>query len=109
MIAIWARLSELPIEFYDNSILQQIGNQLGDLLKIDARTIDNVQGRFARLCIQVDLDSPLVSKVRIGSLAQPVQYEGYHPSTLSVDALDTKLLPAPLSSRPLPQPCRQIT
>lgn len=73
---IWVRLPELPIKFYNNSILQQIGNQLGDLLKVDARTIDNVRGRFSRLCIQVDLDSPLISKVQIGSLTQPVQYEG---------------------------------
>lgn len=25
-VAIWARLLELPIEFYDNSILQRVGN-----------------------------------------------------------------------------------
>ena len=74
--AIWARLLKLPIKFYDNSILQRIVNQLGNLLKIDARTIDNVKGRFARLCIQVDLDSPLISKIWIGSLTQPVQYDG---------------------------------
>lgn len=28
--AIWARLPELPIEFYDYDILQKIGNKLGD-------------------------------------------------------------------------------
>nr|POE80319.1 hypothetical protein CFP56_14083 [Quercus suber] len=57
-------------------MLQRIGNQLGNLLKIDTRTINNVRGRYARLCVQIDLDSPLTSKVRIGSLLQPVQYEG---------------------------------
>nr|POF02841.1 hypothetical protein CFP56_10899 [Quercus suber] len=59
---IWARLPELPIELYDRCILQRIGNQLGNLLKVDARTIDNVRGRFAQLCVQIDLDSPLTSK-----------------------------------------------
>ncbi|KAK7859978.1 hypothetical protein CFP56_000460 [Quercus suber] len=46
------------------------------LLKIDSRTTDNIRGRYARLCIEIDLDSPLTSKVRIGSLLQPIQYEG---------------------------------
>ena len=45
------------------------------LLKIDSRTTDNIRGRYARLCIQIDLDSPLTSKVRISSLLQPIQYE----------------------------------
>lgn len=49
--AVWVRLPQLPIEFYDNSILQKVGNQLGELPKIDACTVDNVRGRFARLCI----------------------------------------------------------
>ncbi|KAK9983794.1 hypothetical protein SO802_033319 [Lithocarpus litseifolius] len=49
--AVWATLLELPIELYDRSILQRIGNQLDNLLKIVTRTIDNVRGRYARLCV----------------------------------------------------------
>jgi hypothetical protein len=74
--AVWARLPELPIELYDMNILRRIGNQLGSLLKIDARTMDNERGRFARLCIQIDLDQPLTPKVRIGNMVQKIQYEG---------------------------------
>ena len=54
--AVWARLPELPIEFYDEIILRRIGTQLGTFLKIDARTMDNERGRFARVCVQIDLD-----------------------------------------------------
>ena len=73
---VWTRLPELPIELYDAGILRRIGNQLGTLLKIDARTVDSVRGRFARLCVQIDLDQPLMPKVRIGNIFQRVQYEG---------------------------------
>jgi hypothetical protein len=65
-----------PIELYDVGILRRIGNQLGTLLKIDVRTVDSVRGRFARLCVQIDLDQPLTPKVRIGNIFQRVQYEG---------------------------------
>lgn len=43
-IAIWARLLELPFEFYDEDILIKIGNALGKVLKIDAHTNDILRG-----------------------------------------------------------------
>jgi hypothetical protein len=74
--AVWVRLPELPIELYDARLLTRIGNQLGTLLKIDTHTMDNQRGRFARLCIQVDIDQPLTPKIRIGNKLQRIQYEG---------------------------------
>ena len=71
-MATGSSLPKLPIEFYDNSILCRIGNHLGTLLKIDFCTIDNIRGRYTLLCIQIDLDSPLTSNVRIGNLLQAV-------------------------------------
>jgi hypothetical protein len=57
-------------------MLRRIGNQLGKLLKIDARTVDSERGRYARLCVQIDLDQPLTPKVRIDDILWCVQYEG---------------------------------
>jgi hypothetical protein len=74
--AVWARLPELLIELYDMNILRRIGNQLGSLLKVDARTMDNERGRYARLCVQIDLEQPLIPRIRIGNLIQKIQYEG---------------------------------
>ncbi|GMY10188.1 DUF4283 domain-containing protein/zf-CCHC_4 domain-containing protein [Fagus crenata] len=74
--AVWARLPELPIELYDSRFLSWIGNQLGTLLKIDAHTMDNQRGRYARLCVQIDLDQLLTFKIRIGNKLQKIQYEG---------------------------------
>ncbi|GMY10232.1 hypothetical protein FCV25MIE_05471 [Fagus crenata] len=74
--AVWARLPELPIELYDSNLLQHNGNQLGTLLKIDACTVDNIHGRFARLCGQIDLEQPLTPKVKVGHITQRIQYEG---------------------------------
>ncbi|GMY36392.1 Endonuclease/exonuclease/phosphatase [Fagus crenata] len=74
--AVWARLPELPIEFNNKTMLRRIGTQLGTLLKIDARTMDNEHGHFARVCVQIDLDQPLTAKIRIGNHDQKIQYEG---------------------------------
>ncbi|OMP05267.1 reverse transcriptase [Corchorus capsularis] len=73
--AVWARLPALLIEFFDSLTLRRIGNQLGVLLRIDATTEKNSRGKYARLCVQVDLDRPLIHTVKIGKHRQPVLYE----------------------------------
>ncbi|KAF7133573.1 hypothetical protein RHSIM_Rhsim09G0202100 [Rhododendron simsii] len=73
---IWVRLPGLPIEFYDKEMLLKIGAKIGKLLKIDFRTENNEKVKFAHLCVQVDLSSSLISKVRVGNHVQKVSYEG---------------------------------
>lgn len=76
MVAVWICLPELPIKYYDQAILQQIRNAIGPLLKIDMHTATNTRGRFARLCVQINLSKPLVRLIRIGGTEQTVRYEG---------------------------------
>ncbi|GKV25513.1 hypothetical protein SLEP1_g34945 [Rubroshorea leprosula] len=73
---IWARLPELPTEFYDPETLIRIGNKIGNLLRVDAHTIHHTRGQYARLCVQVDINKPLITHVRIGKHKQRVLYEG---------------------------------
>ncbi|XP_050259212.1 uncharacterized protein LOC126704237 [Quercus robur] len=54
-VAIWVRLNELPIEYYHVEALQLIGSALGKVLRLDTHTASESRGRFARLCIQVDV------------------------------------------------------
>ena len=75
-VAVWIRLFELPIEFYDPIILKKIGRAIGLVLHIDTHTANGARGHFARLCVQVNLDQPLINSVRNGKMVQPVQYEG---------------------------------
>ena len=43
-MAIWVRIPDLPIDFYDNEISRRIGNQNGELLCTDSHTTDNMRG-----------------------------------------------------------------
>nr|POE58734.1 hypothetical protein CFP56_59086 [Quercus suber] len=65
-VAVWVRLPELPIEYYEHEILLKIGKVIGPVLRIDSNTAMGARGRFARLCVQVNLDKPLRKIVRIG-------------------------------------------
>lgn len=77
-IAVWIRLNELPIEYYDVEVLKQLGNSISKVMRIDTHRAAETRGCFTRLCVQVDVDKPLVTTILIGGLHQPVNYEGVH-------------------------------
>lgn len=72
MMAIWVRLPELPIEYYEPSVLRDIGMAISPALRIDTHTAIKSRGRFARLCVQIYFDKPLVRKMKVGGLNQVV-------------------------------------
>ena len=74
-MAVWVRFPELPIEFYDATVLKQIGSAIGHVLRIDSFTASSIRGSYARLCIQVNLDKPLINTMEVGRLKQKVMYE----------------------------------
>ena len=77
-IAVWIRLNELLIEYYHAEALHQIGKTIGNVLRVDTHTASETRGRFARLCVQVDVNKPLATTILIGKFEQPICYEGIH-------------------------------
>lgn len=75
-IAIWLRLPQLPTKFYDGQILEKLGKKIGRLLKMDACTFSTLMGRYARICVQVPLNTPLKASITIGNHHQPIIYKG---------------------------------
>ncbi|OMO71231.1 Zinc knuckle CX2CX4HX4C [Corchorus capsularis] len=67
-----------PMDFADNGAVKQgasVSYKDKLLLRIDANIMCATRGRYARICIQVDLDTPLIHSVKIGKYRQPVLYE----------------------------------
>ncbi|KAI7983905.1 hypothetical protein LOK49_LG15G00480 [Camellia lanceoleosa] len=60
--AIWVQFPELPIEYYQDKVLFAIAKSLGKPLKIDWTTAMATRGKFARICIEMDLSKPLKPK-----------------------------------------------
>ena len=75
-MAVWVRFPELPIEFYDRSVLLEIGKAIGPVMRIDSHTASGSRGSYARLCIQIDLMKPLIKTIKVGRLYQKVLFEG---------------------------------
>ena len=49
-MAVWVRLPELPIEFYDASVLKEIGSVIGPVLRIDSYTALETRGVCKIMC-----------------------------------------------------------
>lgn len=76
MVAVWVRLPKLPFEYYDPSMLKEIGNAIGPVLRVDSNAASEARGCFARICIQFNLDKPLISSILLKGVIQEVLYEG---------------------------------
>lgn len=87
LIAVWVRICELPIELYDVEVLKQISKSIGKVLRIVSPTAMEARGKYARLCIQIDVNKPLVSTILIGHFEQIVPYEGIHSLRFSCGRL----------------------
>lgn len=76
LVAVWVRLPELPIEFYEQEVLREIGEAIGLVLRIDAYAATESRGSYVRLCVQINLEEPLTKWIRVGRIKQQVLYEG---------------------------------
>ncbi|KAL8159387.1 hypothetical protein V2J09_000924 [Rumex salicifolius] len=71
----WIRFIDLPDIFYEKNVLLQIVSTVGKTIKVDQRTLHANRGRFARICIKLDLTKPLKGAVIINSTRVQIRYE----------------------------------
>ncbi|KAL8166809.1 hypothetical protein V2J09_008308 [Rumex salicifolius] len=74
----WIRLHDLPVILYEESILLQLASAIGKPIKVDQQTLHTNRGRFARICIELDLSRPLKGAIIINGSRFLVEYEGLH-------------------------------
>lgn len=73
---IWVRFTGVPVEIFREAALLCLGNTLGCAVRVDL-TSDNVErGKFARVCIDLDLTKPLVPTILALGRVVCVEYEG---------------------------------
>ena len=66
----------LPIEYYNPEALIHIGKSIDNVLRVDSHIAMETRGRYARRCVQVDVDKPLPTAVLIRKCEQTICYEG---------------------------------
>ncbi|KAL8142619.1 hypothetical protein V2J09_015651 [Rumex salicifolius] len=74
----WIRLMDLPVVFYEHNVLLQLASAVDVPIKVDHRTLFANKGRFARICVELDLTKPLKGTMVINGARTLIEYEGLH-------------------------------
>jgi len=73
----WVRIPRLSVEYFNKFfLLEKIGKKIGRVIRVDDTTANVERGQYTRLCVDVDLTKPLLSKFRLNGRVWRIQYEG---------------------------------
>lgn len=75
---ILVRFRELPLEAFDEKFLDDMGDLVGRTVKVDPISVEAHRGRYARVCVEVDLNKPLLPSIIVFYASQIMEYEGLH-------------------------------
>ncbi|CAI0389740.1 unnamed protein product [Linum tenue] len=72
----WLQLPDLPIEFYHPEAVTRIASYVGKLVRLDRAMKLGARGKYARVCVEVDLSKPLLVQFKILGKEYDIQWEG---------------------------------
>ncbi|CAN1853454.1 hypothetical protein LINPERHAP1_LOCUS41027 [Linum perenne] len=75
MILTWVCLPKLPIHFFNQVVVNIIGNFIGRTIRMDLTTSEGVRTHYARVYIEVDLSKFLLGKYIIENHVSRMEYE----------------------------------
>ncbi|XVF81050.1 hypothetical protein PTKIN_Ptkin15bG0125300 [Pterospermum kingtungense] len=64
-LLVWVRFPCLPIEYYDYDFLMKVGEKIERPVRIDEATSIVSSGKFARMCVEVDITKPLLARFKL--------------------------------------------
>ena len=62
---VWIRMYSLPMEYWKEEILMDIGNTLGNFIKVFEQTRQRKYISYARICIYLDISRDLLDGIEI--------------------------------------------
>ncbi|MBA0848906.1 hypothetical protein Goshw_008593 [Gossypium schwendimanii] len=75
IVMAWIHFSSLLGYMYKRKIVEEIGNMVGKVVKLDYNIDNRTRGHFARMAVYVNLDKPPISQVLINGINQLIEYE----------------------------------
>lgn len=73
---VWVRIANLPMVLYEEGVILRLAAGIGRPIKVDQTTMHVDKGRFARICVEMDLTKPLKGSVTVNNSRYLVEYEG---------------------------------
>lgn len=51
------------MKYYDESVLLKLSFLVEKSIKVDTRIVDAIRGWFTQVCVEINLDQPMIGKV----------------------------------------------
>lgn len=78
----WIRIPRLPWEYWTLDTLTELLKIVGRVIRVDQNTLLRLKGKFARVCVNLDISKPLPGSLLVSAhgrfLKVPLIYEGLH-------------------------------
>jgi len=72
----WVQIPKISVEYFNKQfLLHKIGQKIGGVIKVDSTTANVERGQYTRMCVEVDVTKPLLSKFRLNGRVWGIQYE----------------------------------
>ena len=75
---VWIRLSGLSMMYFEESVIRTIAAAVGKPIKVDLVTRSMERGRYARVCVELDLAKPVEDEVWVHDHWHKVEFESLH-------------------------------
>ncbi|CAN0910754.1 hypothetical protein LINGRAHAP2_LOCUS26460 [Linum grandiflorum] len=82
-------LLDLPIEFYNPEAVMRIASRIGKLVRVVRATEAGARGKYAHVCVEVDLSKRLLPKYKVEGVPYLIVYEGFHKICTKCGMYDT--------------------
>lgn len=77
-VEVYICVAGFPKEYYDVNILSIIVNRIGKIVKVDKSMFRFERGKYDRICVEVNLEKPLLAMFSIKGRMYKIEYEGIH-------------------------------
>ncbi|CAN0876344.1 hypothetical protein LINGRAHAP2_LOCUS11261 [Linum grandiflorum] len=64
-MVVWIRFPRLSYQYYNQDVLEGLGNLVGKYVRVDNRIQSSARGKFASLAVEIDLLSPVLKGVYV--------------------------------------------
>ena len=61
----WVRIPRLPLEFWEAEYPRDLVKHVGEVIKIDQSTLLRLNGKFIRVCVNIDITRPLPDSINV--------------------------------------------
>ena len=72
---VWIRVSGLPIWCYQEQAMLRIASAIGIPVKVDLATKLAERGKYARACVQINLELPVIKHIIVEGVTHEIEYE----------------------------------